>query len=170
MAHEDPAKRACLAYPPRHIREVDAMMNAAFNNPAKKLQRSPSISGSDSSSSHGRGPIITYNLAPQSSSDCLIPPPGRRRPEPSSPLRGIDPKDYSDHGLLVFMEWLDDKYADSDFLRAYEKLKAKKIGVDLLGSISAECLSDRCDIIYGTALRMVEAYPIWKESLKDKDK
>src|ERR1700738_2934024 len=75
--------------------------------------------------------------------------------------------DYNESGLLVFLTWCAEKYGDPEFTAAYAPLHEHKMGIDLLAEqdITADMLSEKCWIKYGTALRIFKSLPVWLRTL-----
>jgi hypothetical protein len=60
-AHQIQTGQACLAYPPRQVKEIDAMMAAAEAGLSKRKTR-PRSDSDTSSMTSGHAPVIHYNI------------------------------------------------------------------------------------------------------------
>ena len=79
----------------------------------------------------------------------------------SSPISGFDAVKYNTAGLYTFLHRCEEKYKDCEFTEVLEKLQDQKVGIDLLGSITAAELQGVCGVTWGTAFRIIKSYPKW---------
>ena len=76
-----------------------------------------------------------------------------------------DSRDYYGAALEAFTSWCANKYMDPEFKEASQLLKQYKIGVDLIGNIGLDVLTNVCGISHSTALRLKSNLAKWKASL-----
>lgn len=150
---------------PTHVTEFEKLVREAFYPSKKKKPRQHSgSSGTFQGDVHVHNHI---NNVPVPVTPCE----SKKSRKPTSifsPIHGFTVKDYKRRGLMAFMEWCEESFEDEDgeFMQAYAQLCEKKVGLDILNVLSADDLINGCKVEYGTAWRIVKAYPAWREFLK----
>lgn len=155
---------------PTHVEEFEKLVREAFYPNKKKL-----VSGQQSGADGYQGDVHVHNHTTVNVPSANIPtipstPTGKETKSVSlfSPIYGFTAKDYRKRGLTAFIEWCEEKYGDEDgeFKLAYSLLFANNVGLDTLAKVKAADLITGCKIEFGTAWRIIEAYPTWREFLK----
>ena len=119
-----------------------------------------------------RIPSIVYNFGPPQQTGHNTPHSKRAKyahEVSSSPIVGYSSHEYRDSALLDFLSWCKESMGDGagdQFTDAYEKLQMEDVGIDSLGSTTAQELRETCGIKYGTVLRIMKYYPKWRQYLK----
>jgi hypothetical protein len=156
---------AVLHYPPRQIAEIDKLMRDAMKPRPPKWN-----SRSETSRNAVDLPVnVLLNVSSQSAEPAT---PIRRNDSVKASLHAFTPismytaKDYTGDALLAYLEWLERKYNDSEYVEAFDKLRAKKIGVDLLNKLTVDDVLKWCPSLSpGTAMHIVKCLSDWKASL-----
>jgi hypothetical protein len=55
----------------------------------------------------------------------------------SSPIPGFEVPEYNSKGLYAYLQWCTERFADCEFMDAYESLAKEKMGIDLILAVSA---------------------------------
>ena len=91
-----------------------------------------------------------------------------------SPIKGFQPKDYTRAGLQAFLTWCRDYYDDTEYLDAFTSMQNQSMGIDLFKcAINNTKKTDNlikvlkvdCGIKSGMALRLVDDFKTWYESI-----
>jgi len=156
---------AVLHYPPRQIPEIDKLMRDAMK---------PKTSRSNWRSQTSRNAVdlpvnVLLNVSRQSAEPAT---PVRRHDSAKASLNAFTPistftaRDYTGNALLAYLEWMETKYDDSEYVDAFDTLRKKKIGLDLLKRLSVDDLLKWCPSLSpGTAMRIIECLSDWKATL-----
>jgi hypothetical protein len=83
-----------------------------------------------------------------------------------TPISTFTARDYTGNALLAYLEWMETKYHDSEYVDAFDTLREKKIGLDLLKRLTVDDLLKWCPSLSpGTAMRIIGCLSDWKATL-----
>jgi hypothetical protein len=121
-------------------------------------------------------PIIHYHMLPPTISATA---PTQEEPTPkkkrcrstiltiqTSSIPGFEVPEYNTKGLAAYLLWCTEEHKDCEFIDAYESLSVQKIGIDIIPGVTAMDLHKGCNILLGTATRIIRCYPKWLSERK----